>query len=71
VKPTWRTIYSYYISLILFKIYARFGPDQVHHESGMQVSGIPACQLYRITNTKCRINRVVPPDDGIGKVRNM
>ena len=28
-------------------------------------------QLYRITSTKCRINTVVPPDDGPGEVRNM
>jgi len=26
---------------------------------------------YRITSTKCRINTVVPPDDGHGEVRNM
>jgi hypothetical protein len=34
-------------------------------------SCIPDSQLYRITSTKCRINRVVPPDDGPGEVRNM
>jgi len=32
---------------------------------------VPDSQLYRITSTKCRINTVVPPNDGIGKVRNM
>jgi hypothetical protein len=34
-------------------------------------SCIPYSQLYRITSTKCRINTVVPPDDGPGDVRNM
>jgi hypothetical protein len=28
-------------------------------------------QLYRITSTKYRMNKVVPPDDGPGEVRNM
>ena len=28
-------------------------------------------QLYRITSIKCRINTVVPPDDGPGEVQNM
>jgi hypothetical protein len=27
--------------------------------------------VYRITNTKCRMNTIVPPDDGPGEVRNM
>ena len=34
-------------------------------------SRIPDSQLYRIKNIKCRINTVVPPDDGPGEVRNM
>ena len=32
---------------------------------------IPESQLYRKTSLKCRINTVVPPDDGLGEVRNM
>ena len=28
-------------------------------------------QLYRTASTKCRINTVVPPDDGLGEVRNV
>ena len=31
----------------------------------------PAYRTVRITSTKCRINTVVPPDDGPGEVRNM
>jgi len=27
--------------------------------------------VHRITNTMCRINTVVPPDDGPGELRNM
>ena len=34
-------------------------------------SCIPDSQLYRLISTKCRINKVVPPDDGPGEVRNM
>jgi len=31
---------------------------------------IPDSQLYSITGTKFHINTVVPPDDGLGEVRN-
>ena len=34
-------------------------------------SCITDSHLYKITSTKCRINTVVPPDDGPGEVRNM
>ena len=60
-----------------------FGPPQVHHQEGQlykcdtwyltlwYAGCIPDSQLYSITSTKCRINTVVPPDDGPREVRNM
>jgi hypothetical protein len=41
--------------------------------SGMQdgMHSILHTWLYRITSTKCRINTVVPPDDGPGEVRKI
>jgi hypothetical protein len=77
--------YSQYISSVLFKTSTCFGPLQIHHQEGQLylcdtcyfvilyswLSGIPDIQLYRITSTVCRINTVVPPDEGPGEIRNM
>jgi len=35
------------------------------------VVGIPVSQPHRVTNTKCRINTVISPDDGHIVARNM
>jgi hypothetical protein len=35
------------------------------------LSGIPDSHPHRITSTKCRVNTVVPPDDGHTIARNM
>jgi len=32
---------------------------------------IPDSHLYRVTNTRCRMNTVFPPDDGHIVARNM
>jgi len=32
---------------------------------------IPECQLYRVTCNKCRLNTVVPTDDGPKDAKNM
>ena len=38
-------------------------------------SGVPSCigdpQVNRITKTKCHINTVIRPDDGLGEIQNM
>jgi hypothetical protein len=92
MKPTWCTVYSHYISSILFITSTCLGPLQVHQQEEQLYScntwyllfciavclvcrSIRSCtpdrQLYRIASTKCRINTVVPPDDGLGEDRNM
>ena len=39
--------------------------------SGLQGSTLPTSHPYRVTNTKCRIDTVISPDDGHTVARNM
>ena len=40
-------------------------------QDGMKFHPAYHSLLYRITSTQCRINTLVPPDDGPGEFRNM